>query len=88
MAITEHFKAIFLTGEAFRTPAPANENLQLKPSWMTSAELMQFIRQEKDLLCREVAADPSLLADPKHRLWREETKAYEACALWHLYGVR
>lgn len=78
----------FFHGKAFTTPQAANENLRLKADWMTPAELMQFIRREKDLLARELAADPSLLIDPKHRLWRVETTALEACALWHLYGVR
>jgi hypothetical protein len=77
----------FLTSEAFTTPSPDNENLRIMEDWETPAELMQFLRREQDRLCREVAADPSLLNDPTHRLWRAETKAMEACARWHFYRV-
>lgn len=77
-----------LTGEAFERPQSANDNWLLKPDWMTPAELMQRVRREKELLRRELEADPGLLDDPTHRSWRAETEAMEACALWHLYGVR
>jgi hypothetical protein len=77
----------FLTGQAFTTPNPDNENLRMMEDWETPAELIQFIRREKDRLCRQLAVDPSLLGDPTHRLWRIETNAMEACALWHFYRV-
>ncbi len=88
MASTEYFGTVFVTGEAFAPPAPDNTNWRLKPDWMTPAELLQLIRQEKDRLRRDVAADPRLLTCPEHRRQWNERLAFERCALWQVFGVR
>jgi hypothetical protein len=88
MASCECFGTRFVIGEAFTPPTPDNENLGLKPDWMTPAELMQLIRQEKERLRREVAADPRLLTCPDHRRQWNERLAMERCALWRIFGVR
>ena len=69
-------------------PKADNNNWRLKHDWQTPAEVMQLIRQEKERLRRELAADPRLLTCPKYRRDWDERLAIEQCALWHLFGVR
>ena len=88
MTAAEYFGTGFVSGEAFAPPTPDNENLLLKPDWMTPAELMQLIRQDKERLRREVAADPRLLTCPEHRWQWNDRVAMERCALWRIFGVR
>jgi hypothetical protein len=88
MTQNNHRLPCVLIGEAFTTLTPDNNNWRLKNDWMTPAELMQLIRQEKERLRRELAADPRLLTCPQHRRYWDETLAFEQCALWHLFGVR
>jgi hypothetical protein len=77
----------FLTGEAFTTPTPDNNNWRLT-SELTPAEFMQWVRREKQRLHRELLANPSLLTCPEHRRDLTVRLAMEKCALWHYYGVR
>lgn len=88
MEIDPHIGIAFLTGEAFTTPKPDNNNWRLLSDWETPAEFMQWVRKEKERLRREVAEDPSLLACSEHRLTLDITLAMEKCALLHCYGVR
>ena len=87
MTINPEIGVGFTTGEAFTTPTSDNENLLLTTS-KTPAELMHFIRQEKERLRRKLAADPSLLNDPQVYMQWEEIKAFEACARYQLFHVR
>ncbi len=77
-----------LTGDAFRTPEPDNNNWMLKPDWRTPAEFTQWVNREKARLRARLAADPGLLNDRKFRLDWDVTIAIERCAAWHLYGRR
>lgn len=48
-----------------------NENDRLKPDWMTLAELLQWVRQSKRRLSRDLDRDPQLWRCPEHRrTWR------------------
>ena len=68
-------------------PPPDNENLRLKADWMTAAEVMQWVRTEKERLSRELAADPRLWNCPEHwRTW-DMTIGIEKLALWQCYGI-
>ena len=78
----------FVSGEGFTPPVSANENLLLMPDWQTPAELLQWIRQDKERMRRELAADFRLRSCPKHRLHWDVLIAIERCTLWHCYGVR
>ena len=69
-------------------PPPHNDNRPLMEDWMTPAELFQWIRRTREEMRREMAADPSLLACPKHRQDWESLHALERCALWRYRGVR
>ena len=69
-------------------PTPGNDNWGVCSDWQTPAEVMQWLRQRKGRLSRELAADARLWACPEHRLTRTITLAIEKCALWHHYGVR
>jgi hypothetical protein len=69
-------------------PTPDNENLPLRPDWMTPAELMQWIQREKVRLSREVALNPQLWVCPKHRRDWLLTLGIEKLTLWQCYGVR
>ena len=72
-----------------KPPAPpgpaANDNQRLAESWMTPAELLQWIRQEKEQMRRELAADFQLRSDPKHRNDWENLEAMERCTLQRYY---
>jgi hypothetical protein len=78
----------FLTGEAFTTHPPDNENLRLMPDWETPAEFMQWVRREQERLRRQMAADPRLLTCPEHRRKLNVRLAMEKVCLSHYYGVR
>lgn len=86
MSGIEIFGVRIIIGEA--NPPPDNENLRLLPDWMTPAELLQWVRQEKDRLSRELAADASLWVCPEHRREWDSTLGIEKLALWQCYGVR
>jgi hypothetical protein len=77
-----------LTGDAVTPPEPANENLPLLPDWMTPAEAMQWVRQEKIRLSRKVDDDPQLWSCPEHRRDWDVTLAIEQMALRRYYGVQ
>ena len=62
-------------------PRHDNENLPLKPDWMTPAELMQWVRQERNRLSREVAANPQLWLCPEFRRTWDATLGIEQLAL-------
>jgi hypothetical protein len=81
------FGTRFITGD-MPMPRPDNNNWRLMESWMTPAEFMQWVRNRKQRLEREITAEPRLLTCPKHRLTREIALAMEKCCLWHYYGVR
>ncbi len=81
------FGTRFLIGGT-ATPRPDNENKRLMEAWMTPAEFMQWVRQTRDTMRRELAADGSLRDSPKYRRDREVLNAMERCCLWHYYGVR
>jgi hypothetical protein len=88
MEIDPQIGIAFLTGEAFTTPTPDNNNWRILSEWETPAEFMQWVRQEKDRLRRELLAEPSLLTNPEHRRTLNVTLAMERCAIWHYYRAR
>jgi hypothetical protein len=88
MASLTLFGTRFIAGDISPLPKPDNNNWRLMEPWMTPAEFLQWVHREKEREQRQVAADPRLLACPKHRLTREITLAMEKCCLWHYYGVR
>ena len=73
-------------GTAEQNPTADNENLQLLPDWMTPAELLQWIAQEKEQMQRELAADFRLRSNPKHRHDWDNLEALERCTLQRCYG--
>jgi hypothetical protein len=81
------FGTRFITGD-MPLPKPDNTNWLLMEPWMTPAELLQWVRRTRDEMRRELAADPGLLACPKHRRSWDSLAALERCALWRYYGVR
>jgi hypothetical protein len=87
MESIHYFGVRLITGEV-TPPTPDNENLRLLPAWMTPAELMQWVRQEKQRLSRELAMDASLWTCPEHRRTWDATIGIEKLALWQCYGVR
>jgi len=88
MSVHEDRLPRYLTGEAFTVPTGDNDNWGVASSWETPAEALQKIRRMKDEMRRELAADFTLRACPKHRQVWECLLAAEKCALWHYYGVR
>jgi hypothetical protein len=83
MALVYLFRTSFVVKEASPSPHAANDNLFLMHEWRTPAELMQRIRRWRDELRRELAADFTLRACPKHRKRWDELNAMEACCRWH-----
>jgi hypothetical protein len=81
------FGTRFITGDR-PLPKPDNTNWLLMEPWMTPAELLQWVRQTREEMRREIAADPGLLTCPKHRRSWVSLEALEHCALWRYYGVR
>jgi hypothetical protein len=78
----------FVTGQAFVTPTPANENLQLLLNCpLTPAEIMQWARRRKTRLSRELDADPRLWTCPEHRRDWNATVGIEKLTLWQCYGI-
>jgi hypothetical protein len=75
-------------GDTNPPPRPDNDNWRLMHDWRTPAEFMQWVRQRKEQLRREVQADERLLTCPDHQLTRNIAVAMEKCCLWHYYGVR
>lgn len=70
-------------------PPPAdNDNWHLLPDWMTPAELLQWVRKDKERMRQELAADFRLRSCPKHRQDWDVLVAIERCTLWHCYGMR
>ena len=88
VSLTEQRLPRYLTGESFAFPAPNNDNWRLMPDWMTPAEFMQWVRQQKERLRRELATDFRLRHCPEHRKTWDITLAMEQCGLWHYYNVR
>ncbi len=88
MASSEYFRTGFVTGEAFTTPTPDNDNWVLSWDWMTPAETLQLIRRWKREISRQLSADSRLWNCPEHRLTRNIRYAMEQCALWQYYKVR
>ena len=77
-----------LIGETTPPPKHDNDNWRLFPDWKTPAEFMQGVRQRKERLRRELAADFRLRSCPEHRLTWDIANAMERCGLLHYYGVR
>ena len=69
-------------------PRPDNENKRLMEPWMTPAEFMQWLRQTREEIRRELAADFSLRICPECRREWDVLNAMERCCLWHYFGVR
>jgi hypothetical protein len=88
MAASEHFGIHCIVWDRNTQLVPDNDNWRLMPDWRTPAEFMQWIRQDKERMRRELAADFRLRSCPQHRLDWEILIAMEKCALWHCYGVR
>jgi hypothetical protein len=82
------FGTRFLADDANSPPRPNNDNWRLMPARETPAEFLHWVRQEKERLHLEAAADVHLLTCPKHRRTREIREAMEKCCLWHYYGIR
>jgi hypothetical protein len=77
-----------ITGDTNAPPRSDNDNWTVASSWETPAEALQKLRRMKGEMRRELAADFTLRACPKHRRIWESLLAAEKCALWHYYGVR
>jgi hypothetical protein len=88
MTCFEYGKTRLVVEEALSLPTPDNNNWTVASSWQTPAEALQKLRRIKDEMRRELAADFTLRACPKHRRIWESVLAAEKCALWHYYGVR
>ena len=82
------FGTRFATDSAFMRPVPHNDNEPLMAEWMTPAELFQWIRRTREEMRREMAADPSLLACPKHRKDWQTLDVLESAARWRYRGMR
>jgi hypothetical protein len=87
METVTFFGTRFLAGFPY-PPRPDNENKRLMETWMTPAEFMQWVRQTREAMRRELAADFSLRNSSQHRKDWEVLDAMERCCLWHYYGVR
>lgn len=81
------FGTCFIAGSP-NPPRPDNENKLLMEPWMTPAEFMQWLRQTREDMRRELAADFSLRHRPEYQREWEVLNAMERCCLWHYYGVR
>lgn len=88
MTSFEYGKTRIAVDEPLSLPTPDNDNWRLMPDWRTPAEFMQWVRQRKERLRRELAADFTLRACTEHRKTWDITLAMEQCALWHCYGIR
>jgi len=88
MTTTEPCPPRYLTGEAFASPTPDNDNWEVAGDDMTVAEAIQLIRRWKRQSCRELVADPRLWDCPEHRLARNVNYAIEKCARWVHYKER
>jgi hypothetical protein len=87
MYVFSLFGTRFATGSAFMRPVRHNDNQRLMEEWMTPAELFQWIRQAREGLRRELAADPSLLTCPKHRDKFQTLDTLESAARWRYRGI-
>jgi hypothetical protein len=88
MVVIENGESRPGVGEMIPLPEPANDNWGVASSWQTPAEALQQLRRMKVEMRRELAADFTLRACPKHRQIWESLLAAETCALWHYYGER
>ena len=87
MESVDYFGVRLIAGEA-TPPPPDNENLELLAGCgMTPAEVMQWARQRKQRLCRELAMDARLWTCPEHRRTWNATLGIEKLTLWQCYGV-
>jgi hypothetical protein len=67
---------------------PNNDNLELMTGCgLTPAEFMQWVRQQKHRLSREVAVDARLWTCPKYQKDLMLFRGLEQLTLWHCYGV-
>jgi hypothetical protein len=65
-----------------------NDNDQLKPDWMTTAEFFQWVHRKKTRLRRRLAADFRLRSCPEWLREWEVALEMEKCGLYHLRGQR
>lgn len=86
MVVCNMFGPQFGFGIADWNRIPDNENLRLLPDWMTPAELLQWIRQEREVMRKELAADFRLRSDPKHRNDWDNLEALERATLQQGHG--
>jgi hypothetical protein len=88
MSVFEILGTCVILGDSVPPRPPDNENLELMAGCkLTPAELLQWTRQEKARLGRELAKDARLWACPEHRRLWDETLELEKLTLWHCYGV-
>ena len=77
----------FTVGQSQPLSPPENDNRRLKSDWMTPAEVMQWVRREKERLSRAVAQDARLWSCPKHRWEWDMTIGIEKMTLCLYYGL-
>jgi hypothetical protein len=71
------------------SPSPDNENLELLANCkLTPAEVLQWVRQRKERLCRELAEDARLWTCPEHRRDWNVSLGIEQLTLSQCYGIR
>ena len=88
MSVSDIFGTRVILGGPDPMPPRDNDNMLLMPEWQTPAEFLQWIREEKERLRRELVANPHLLACREHRLSLEIRLAMEKCCHWHYLGMR
>ena len=82
------FDSLFISKKTEWNPKPDNDNLRLLPGWMTPAELLQWVRQEKKLMQKELAANFRLRSDSKHRNDWENLEGLERCTMERYFAAR
>ncbi len=88
MASQAHRAPRIFTGDAFAATAADNENLELLEGCpLTPAEVLQWVRREKERLSRNLAADARLWACPEHQRTWNATLGIEQVTLRQCFGI-
>lgn len=88
MSVSDIFGTRVIQGGPDPMPPGNNDNMRLLAHWQTPAEFLQWVRQDKVRLQRELLANPDLLASPEHRLSRQIRVAMEKVCLWQYFGSK
>ena len=78
----------FLTGEAFTTPTPDNNNLRLMPDWRTLSGTHAIGSPGEGAASSGTRGGPSAVDLPGTPPALERTFSDRAMHPWHCYGVR